>query len=191
MPTTPARRPIAPQRRPIAPASFVTEPFHLLNDRWMLLTAGEFTPGGFNTMTVSWGGLGVLWNRPVAWTVVRPDRRTCELMEASPDFTLAAFPDELHKALELCGMTSGRQVDKVAKAGLTACAATAVASPGFVEADLLIECRKLYVQDLDPTGFVNSLVLSDTYQDGVFHRFFIGEIVAITGTDAYTTPQRP
>jgi len=174
-----------PDRRPIAPASFVTEPFHLLRNRWMLLTAGEFKPGKFNTMTISWGGLGVLWDRPVAWTVVRPDRRTYEFMESSPDFTLAAFPDELHKALELCGMASGRKVDKVAKAGLTTEASTKVASPGFVEADLMIECRKLHFQDLDPKGFLSDEILKAEYQDGPLHRFYIGEIVAIHGTDSY------
>lgn len=178
--------PIRPVRQLIAPADFVTGPFHLLNDRWMLLTAGEAKPGRYNTMTISWGGMGVLWDMPVAWTVVRPDRRTHEFMEASPDFTMAAFPDELHQALELCGRTSGREVDKVAQAGLTIQEATTVGSPGFVEADLLIECRKIHVQGLDAAGFIDRRIHDAQYGAGEpYHRFFIGQIVAITGSQRY------
>ncbi len=182
---------IRPIRQPIAPADFVTGPFHLLNDRWMLLTAGEAKPGKCNTMTIAWGGLGVLWDVPVAWTVVRPDRRTHAFMESSPDFTLAAFPEELKQALEMCGNTSGRSVDKVAQAGLTLQAATTVGSPGFAEADLLIECRKIHVQGLDAAGFIDRRIHDTQYGAGEpYHRFFIGQIVAITGTDRYQVTGR-
>jgi len=107
-------------------------------------------------------------------------------MEASPDFTMAAFPDELHQALELCGSTSGRGVDKVAQAGLTIQEATTVKSPGFVEADLLIECRKIHVQGLDAAGFIDPQIHAAQYGAGEpYHRFFIGQIVAITGSQRY------
>jgi flavin reductase (DIM6/NTAB) family NADH-FMN oxidoreductase RutF len=64
-------------------------------------------------------------------------------------------------------------------------AATTVRSPGYVEADLLIECRKIHFQDLDPAGFLTKDIPAEHYPDGDFHRIFIGEIVAITGTDRY------
>ena len=48
--------------------------FHLIGKEWMLITSG--TIDRFNTMTASWGGIGWLWNKPVAYIFVRPDRYT-------------------------------------------------------------------------------------------------------------------
>ena len=89
----------------------------LIGHDWMLVTAG--TPEHFNMMTASWGGLGFMWKRPVAFVVIRPQRYTFGFIEKGEEFTLSFFSHEYHKALSVCGTTSGRDTDKVAASGLT------------------------------------------------------------------------
>lgn len=48
--------------------------FSMIGEQWMLVTAG--TAERCNTMTASWGGLGVLWGKPVATVYIRPQRYT-------------------------------------------------------------------------------------------------------------------
>ena len=75
--------------------------FSLIGDRWMLITAG--TAERCNTMTASWGGLGVLWGAPAATIYLRPQRYTKEFVDREEYFTLAFFGEEQRKALTLCG----------------------------------------------------------------------------------------
>jgi flavin reductase (DIM6/NTAB) family NADH-FMN oxidoreductase RutF len=157
---------------------------HLWEGQWLLLTAGDFRGGSFNTMTVGWGSLGVMWNRPFAQVVVRPTRYTREFMERYDTFTLAAFPKQYRSALNLLGTRSGRDGDKIAASGLTPIASTKVASPGFAEAELIIECRKIYSQDLDPTRFVDPSI-ERNYPKKDYHRVYFGEVVAILATESY------
>jgi flavin reductase (DIM6/NTAB) family NADH-FMN oxidoreductase RutF len=166
-------------------------PFHELNlnilrawDRgWYLLTAGDFATGDFNTMTVSWGALGWLWNKPFAQVVVRPQRFTYSFMEQYPSFTLSAFSEAYRPALNLLGSKSGREGDKIAESGLTPQASNVVAAPGFTEAELVLECEKIYYDDLAPEHFLAKFIAPNYRQD--FHRVYYGEIKAIYGLDKY------
>jgi flavin reductase (DIM6/NTAB) family NADH-FMN oxidoreductase RutF len=157
---------------------------HLWEGQWLLLTAGDFHAGSYNTMTVAWGSLGTMWNRPFAQVVVRPTRYTREFMERFDTFTLAAFPPQHRRALDLLGTRSGRDGDKIAASGLTPIASTVVAAPGFAEAELIIECRKLYSQDLDPTRFLDPSI-EKNYPKKDYHRAYFGEIVAVMGVGKY------
>jgi len=157
--------------------------FSAWNDRWFLLTAGENAPGAFNTMTVAWGSFGVMWSRPFAQVVVRPTRHTYAFMEKHDTFTLCAFPDELKSALQVCGTKSGRDIDKVRETGLTPIASTAVAAPGFDEAELVIECRTIFRDQFAPDKFLDTS-LDELYDDD-YHAIYYGEILAIQGTDTY------
>ena len=157
----------------IKPEELRGNPFQVLND-WMLLTAGDRER--FNTMTVSWGGLGVLWGRPVATVYVRPQRYTYEFMESSGFFTLSAYPQAMHPALALCGSKSGREIDKAAACGLRP-----VSGDGgvwFEGAKLVLCCRKLYFQDIDPRGFLDSGIMKN-YAGDDYHRMYIGEILSV------------
>lgn len=91
--------------------------FSLIGDRWMLITAG--TAERCNTMTASWGGLGVLWGARRPPIYLRPQRYTKEFVDREEYFTLAFFGEEQRKALTLCGSKSGREVDKVKECGFT------------------------------------------------------------------------
>ena len=157
---------------------------HLWEGQGLLLTAGDFREGKFNTMTVGWGSLGMMWNRPFAQVVVRPTRYTREFVERYDTFTLAAFPDQYRAALNLLGTRSGRDGDKIAASGLTAIASTKIAAPGFAEAELIIECRKIYSQDIDPDRFFDPSI-DTNYPKKDYHRVYFGEVVAILGTERY------
>jgi flavin reductase (DIM6/NTAB) family NADH-FMN oxidoreductase RutF len=135
-------------------------------------------------MTISWGSLGVMWNKPFVQVVVRPVRYTYEFIERFDTFTLCAFPRAYHKALSLLGTKSGRDGDKIAQAGLTPSAARCVAAPAYAEAKLVIECRKLYWQDIDPAHFLDAQ-LDRNYPQKDYHRIYFGEILAVDGVTEY------
>ena len=157
----------------IAPSEIQGNPFDLIGKEWMLITAGDGVD--CNTMTASWGGLGVLWNKPVCFAFVRPTRYTYEFLEREERFTLTFFPEDYRQALQLCGRVSGRDTDKITNAGLTL--RTDLAAPYFDEAKLVLVCRKAAVQDIDPAGFIDPVI--DTMYNNDYHRVYIGEIEQI------------
>ncbi len=153
------------------PEALSDNPFKLIGKDWMLITAG--TPDRFNTMTASWGGLGVLWERKVAFCFIRPTRYTYELVERSERYTLSFFPEQNRKALMFCGSHSGRDTDKIKEAGLTP-----VREGGFIyfnEARLVLQCRKIYFQDISPERFLDREI-NDMYPEKDYHRMYVGEI---------------
>ena len=137
-----------PDRQEIVFDDFNANPFHLFNRQWFLLTAGDFASGKFNTMTVSWGYIGFMWGFPSAIVAVRPQRHTLGFIRGCDSFTLTAFGEGYRAALQLCGSKSGRDLDKIAAAGLTPEAAVQVKAPVFREAELVLECRKAVCKGL-------------------------------------------
>jgi len=148
--------------------------FKLLDNDWMLITAG--TLESFNTMTASWGGFGILWNKPTATCVIRPQRHTFGFMEKSDYFTLTFFTEEYRNALQICGKKSGRDTDKIKESGLTPLA-TNHETIAFEQSKLIMVCRKLYVDDLKPEKFIDTTIPGKIYPNKDFHRFYIAEIV--------------
>ena len=146
--------------------------FRLIGKDWMLVTAGK--RAAFNTMTASWGGLGVLWNSPVSMIFVRPSRYTYEFIEREREYTLSFFGPEEKRALQICGSKSGRDIDKVKETGLTPLFDQP--APYFEQARLVLVCRKLYTHDLDPAAFLDPAIMG-SYKDGDYHRMYVGEIV--------------
>ena len=171
-------------RQPIPFDDLQVRTHHLWNKQWLLLTAGDFEAGRFNSMTIGWGSLGTMWGRPFAQVVVRPTRYTYEFMEKYDSFTVCAFSEIYRKALQLLGTKSGRDGDKIAEAGISPIASTQVAAPGFAEAELILECRKVYWSDMDPARFLDSGI-GDNYPHQHYHRIYFGEIVAIMGKSSY------
>lgn len=151
---------------------------------WWVLTAGDFAAGKFNAMTVAWGALGVMWRRPFALVVVRPTRYTFELINTYPDFSLCAFAEEYRPALQYLGSHSGRHGDKMKKAGLTPQAASEISAPIYAEAELCLECRRMYCDDFRPEHFFNREI-EQLYPHRDYHRFFYGEILALYGVEKY------
>lgn len=148
--------------------------FRRIGKDWMLISAGR--ADSYNTMTASWGGLGVLWNANVAFAFVRPSRYTYQFMEKENNFSLSFFDGGYRRALQICGTTSGRDGDKASAAGLTP--VFDATAPYFDQAQLVLICRKLYTQDLDPARFLDPTMPSH-YPDGDYHRVYVGEITKV------------
>ncbi|MFZ1683906.1 MAG: flavin reductase family protein [Candidatus Zixiibacteriota bacterium] len=159
--------------RKIDPREVTDNAFRLIADEWMLITAGK--AGAINTMTASWGTLGELWNKKIAICFVRPTRYTYEFMERETIFTLSFFGPEYRQALDICGSLSGRDGDKIAKAGLSPVELRDGAF-GFAEARMILRCRKIYVDDLDPSKFLVPEIQRN-YPKKDYHRMYIGEIL--------------
>lgn len=172
------------ERSAIDIKQFTTRAYSFFEDDWLLLTCGSFAKQDFNAMTISWGSLGVMWGRPFAQVVVRPIRYTYAFMERYDSFTLCAFPAVYHKTLSMLGTKSGRDGNKIAEAGLTPTAAQCIDAPGYAEASLIIECRKMYWQDMDPTHFLDPGI-EKIYPTKDYHRIYFGEILSVEGMDAY------
>jgi len=146
----------------------------LIGQDWTLITAGP--TDSYNTMTASWGGFGILWSRNVCWCVIRPQRYTYEFMEREEHFTLSFFEEKYRDALNLCGTKSGRDIDKAAATGLIAIEGTLPATTTFAQACLVMECRKIYIQDVDPKNFLDPTI-EKNYPIQDYHRMYLGEIV--------------
>lgn len=158
----------------IDPKTLTMNPFTLIGDQWLLITAG--TPEHCNTMTASWGGVGVMWAEPSATCYIRPQRYTKEFVDNNDYFTLCFFDESYRKALNLCGNTSGRDVDKIKECGFTVQAGAGNA-PYFAEAELVLVCKKRYVQPLEPECFIDKTIDGRFYPQKDYHVMYIGQIV--------------
>ena len=163
----------------IKPTEIKGNPIHLIGQEWMLITAG--TKQHFNTMTASWGSLGELWFKPVCFCFVRPQRYTYEFMEKTDAFTLSFFEEQYKPQLNFCGSRSGRETDKVDECGFTVREAEN-GSVFFEEARLVLECRKIYFQDLNPSHFLDDSIMKN-YPQKDFHRMYIGAISRVLMAD--------
>lgn len=157
----------------IDPKNLSQNVFSLIGDQWMLITAG--TAEQCNTMTASWGGLGVIWGSPAATCYIRPQRYTKEFVDREEYFTLSFFDESYRPQLSLCGSKSGRDVDKVKECGFTVKTAECGA-PYFEEASLVLVCRKRFVQAMDPQ-LIPEDVKERWYPQKDYHTMYIGEIV--------------
>lgn len=153
---------------------FNVDSFGIFNDVWALLTAGN--KDSYNTMTISWGSLGTLWNKSIATVYVKPIRYTHQFLEKNDYFTISFFPEEYRNALTLLGTKSGRDGDKVKEAGLTA--DFLENSVTFKEAKTTLLCKKIYRQDLDVSNMPEN-VIKTFYTTEAAHTMFIGEVVEI------------
>lgn len=146
--------------------------FKLIGQDWMLITAGNRE--NLNTMTASWGGLGVLWNKNIAFTFIRPQRYTFEFVEKNDYFSLSFFSTKYRKELTFCGTNSGRDLNKIEKINFIPCFDEL--APYFDEAKLTLICRKIYSDFIKPELFIDQ-TLDANYEKKDYHKMYIGEIV--------------
>jgi flavin reductase (DIM6/NTAB) family NADH-FMN oxidoreductase RutF len=146
-----------------------------------ILSKGAFLTtayaGKVNTMTIGWGTLGIIWGKPVFLALVRHSRFTYELIEKSNEFTVSVpLTDDLKSALTLCGTKSGRDMDKLAAAGLTAAPGSKLATPVIAGCGLHYECKIVYKQAMDPT-MLDAMIKEKAYATGDYHTLYFGEIL--------------
>uniref|UniRef100_UPI0040564131 flavin reductase family protein n=1 Tax=Acetatifactor sp. TaxID=1872090 RepID=UPI0040564131 len=140
-----------------------------------------------NSMTISWGMLGVEWGKPIFITVVRESRYTRELLEQNPEFTINLPIGDYDKQITaVCGSKSGRDVDKVKELGLTLEDSEIVSVPGIKELPLTLECKVVYKQLQGPENMSEEMQKKHYPQDVPsdyclanrdFHTAYYGEIV--------------
>lgn len=144
----------------------------MIGKDWMLITAAK--DGAVNTMTASWGGLGVMWGKNVAFVVIRPQRYTKEFVDGTDIFSLTFFNEEKKKTLSYLGTVSGRDEDKIEKSGLTVEYDGDI--PYFSEAETVIEVKKLYCQEFKPECMLDNEIDDKWYPDKDYHTMYICEI---------------
>lgn len=146
-----------------------------LNGQGVFLTA--MAGGKANTMTISWGSVGIYWGKPVITAPVRLSRYTRELIDASGVFTVS-IPREggLSKELTFCGTKSGREVDKFAACSLTARQGRTLPAPVVGEAWMHMECRVVGRMPMSDGSFEQDTG-RQLYPDKNFHVLYLGEVV--------------
>lgn len=147
-------------------------PFEAIGKDWALVSAGSKQKA--NTMTVSWGGVGVLWGKNVAFIFIRDSRYTKELIDAGDFFSISFMDNEYKKALNYCGSHSGRDVDKIKEAGLTWNYKHSI--PFIDEGKMVLLCQKLSATRLTEDSFL-SPEIAKWYPDKDMHTLYIGEII--------------
>lgn len=149
----------------------------LIGQQWMLIAAGS-PDTKFNMMTASWGGLGWLWEKPVSFIFVRPQRYTFEFIEKEEFYTITFYTEEYRDVLKVLGSKSGRDFDKMKQSGLTPFK-TPNGSVAFKEARIIIECKKSFGAFLKEEDFIDKEIVKSKYPKKDFHKMYVGEIVNI------------
>ncbi len=158
----------------VNPLELSCNPFQMIGKDWALVTAGDET--GCNTMTVSWGNMGIMWNKNIVTVFIRPQRYTKEFLDRFDNFTLSIYEESSRDALKLCGSKSGRDMDKIKAAGLTPVHENGTTY--FAEARLVLECRKIYLDKIRPEGFLDPSIQKN-YLENDYHLIYMGEITRV------------
>lgn len=154
-------------------------PFKMIGKDWMVVTAEK--ENKINMMTASWGGMGVMWGKNVAFVVIRPQRYTKEFIDSSDTFSLSFYDESFRKTLNYLGSVSGRNEDKVIKSGLTICHVDEI--PIFEEANMAILCKKMFAQEIKPDSFIQQDLIEKWYPNADFHTLYIAEIIKMIVKD--------
>jgi flavin reductase (DIM6/NTAB) family NADH-FMN oxidoreductase RutF len=163
--------------RAISADSFEFSPFRMIGES-MLITAEK--DGRVNSMTASWGGLGVMWRKNVAFIVVRDSRYTKEFIDGSDSFSLSFFDNKKYgEVLSYMGTLSGRDEDKIKGAKVIVGYHEGI--PYIEEASTVLVCKKMCCQPITPESFTMDEINEKFYKDKDYHNLYIGEIVEILG----------
>lgn len=150
-------------------------PFTAIGQQWMLITAGDKKK--VNTMTASWGGMGVLWGDNVVTTYIRPQRYTKEFVDQQDCFSLSFFDNKYKKELSVLGSVSGRDQDKIQDVGFHVTYLENV--PTFEEAKLVFIVEKVYEDDIKPELLKKQDIDEKWYPDQDYHTMYIAKIKAV------------
>ncbi len=159
----------------IKPEELHENPFSLIGEDWMLVAASDGTR--VNAMTASWGGVGILWGKKVAFVFIRPQRYTKELVDGSEKLSLSFFDEGSRKMLNYMGTVSGREEDKIAACGLHV--EMVNSAPVFQESRMALICRKLYAQPMEEACFLDQELIGKNYPNQDYHTVYVVEIEKI------------
>lgn len=135
-----------------------------------------------NTMTIAWGGINVVWGKPLYVVYVRYSRDTYDMLEGNDAFTVSVpIENDLRKELGYCGTKSGRDTNKIQDCNFTLLPGRKVNVPVLGECDLHYECKVIYRQAMEPNA-VPQDVKDRYYSTHNYHVIYYGEII-----DTYRT----
>jgi len=145
-----------------------------------ILARGAFlttqAEGKLNTMTIGWGSIGHIWQKPVFMVMVRPSRFTYDLIEQSGEFTVSIPHEDMQMQLGFCGVKSGRKTDKFAALNLATFASQKIATPAIKIKGLHYECKVLYKTTMLPAQ-LDAAVNEKAYPEADYHVMYFGEIL--------------
>lgn len=150
-------------------------PFTKIGQEWALVTAGTKT--AVNTMTISWGGMGVLWGKNVAFVFVRDSRYTKEFLDKNEFFSISFLSEKYRAALKYCGSHTGRSKNKIEQAGLTLAFRHNI--PYIDEGNFVLLCEKMSATRITETSFCLPEIKEKWYSDNDMHTMYIAEIIDI------------
>ncbi|MDO4518672.1 MAG: flavin reductase [Eubacteriales bacterium] len=150
-------------------------PFTKIGKEWLLISAGNKEKN--NTMTASWGAMGVIWGKNAITVYVRPQRYTKEFLDREETFTISVLPEEYRKALTYCGKVCGKGIDKIKEAGLTAYPVDGTTA--IEEAELIFVCKKMYHNEITPEGIQEESIDAANYPAKDYHTMYIAEITQV------------
>lgn len=161
--------------QPIPAETLEFNPFTKIGKDWALVTAG--TKEKANTMTVSWGGVGVLWGKNVAFIFIRDSRYTKELLDQGEFFSITFLGETYRDALNYCGSHSGRNENKIENAGLTLGFRHSI--PYIDEGNFVLLCKKMAATKMTDDAFLIPQIKDKWYPDGDMHTMYVAEIIDI------------
>ncbi len=167
-------------RRDIDVLEFADKILQGLSKGALLTTKAD---GKVNTMTISWGTLGIEWNQPIFTAFVRHSRYTKTLLQENAQFTVSIPYGQYDKnILAYCGKHSGRDVDKITALGLHMQDGVSVDVPAICELALVLECKAIYIQAQDPAAIDQDtdarFYAKASANEGDYHIAYYGQITA-------------
>lgn len=133
--------------------------------------------GKVNTMTIAWGGINYVWNKPLFVAYVRYTRDTYEMLEKGSEYTInIPLSNQLKSELGYCGSKSGRDFDKIKECGLHLIPGRKIDTPIILECELHLECKVIYKQAMEP-GMIPQEIKDRFYRNNDYHVIYYGEIL--------------
>ena len=169
--------------KPIEPKNIPESVFTLVGQDFAVLTAGN--PAHYNSMVASWGGWGILFNNPAAFSMLRSSRYTLELMRKEKTYTITFFDNQFKNDIMLFGASSGRDSDAKMKNTKLTAVQTPAGRMVFKEAKLIVECKLIQVTTVSPDDFLveeNKQFVVSANPDAVpsdYHKMVYGEITHV------------
>ena len=148
--------------------------FNKFDKTWAIVTAGDRNVG-FNGMTVSWGGIGILWNKPVCYIFIRHSRNTFNFIEKTDSVSVSFLDEKYRNALNVFGTLSGKNVNKFEKANLHPTLDVDMNEYYIAEAHQVLKCKKLYGIDLTLDNMPEN-IKNKMYSTEDIHRMYVLEI---------------
>jgi flavin reductase (DIM6/NTAB) family NADH-FMN oxidoreductase RutF len=173
-------RPFQELFSPIEAKDIPGDVFTRTGSDYAVITAGN--PAHYNSMIASWGGWGILFDRPATWCFLRSSRYTLELMRREQTYTMSYFDEADRADIMLFGRKSGRDTDKMKESKLSS-VQTPAGNMTYREARLVIECKLTEVTTVSPDDFLTEegrkFVIDAHAETGDYHKIVIGEITSV------------